>query len=279
VARLFDDANSEYISASISDVSMPITMGAWAKHDGNVSGLILGLLNAGADTDRFWLEMLWSGIMLSTAVVTDNVPTTHKSAAQLVTSGVWSHQLGVFKNLSSRTGYLNGVASAEHTATLNNDPIVNEVVIGRNNKATPNEYLSGSVAEAAIWDVELTQAEIDILVAGYSPLFVHPQNLIFYAPLVASPSRDTNNDVIGGLDLTGTAPENFNHPPIIYPSAQILQFPSGVAGGAINSKTLTDLIAASDKNFHEGVSGTIIEDVYRRRFPVTDTDEYPPGWS
>ena len=61
--------------------------------------------------------------------------------------------------------------------------------------------------------------------AGYSPLFVRPQNLVFYAPLVREAV-----DIVGGVALTPTnSPTISVHPPIIYPSSQILQFPPAAA--------------------------------------------------
>jgi hypothetical protein len=75
--------------------------------------------------------------------------------------------------------------------------------------------MSGSIAEAAIWNVALTDAKVAILAAGFSPLFVDPQSLVAYWPLV----RDTDDDVVGGYDMTAyNTPTVASHPPkIFYP--------------------------------------------------------------
>jgi hypothetical protein len=48
----------------------------------------------------------------------------------------------------------------------------------------PTAYVAGSIAETAIWNVELTAAEIASLAAGFTPDQIRPQSLQFYAPLI-----------------------------------------------------------------------------------------------
>jgi len=82
------------------------------------------------------------------------------------------------------------------------------------------------LAEAGLWDAALTDAEVAILGVGYSPLFVRPQSLVAYWPLV----RDAK-DRVGGYDLTaGGGPVVAAHPRIIYPSPQFV--PRKIAAAA-----------------------------------------------
>ena len=56
-----------------------------------------------------------------------------------------------------------------------------------------------------------------MLARGYSPLFVRPQNLVAYWPLI----RDEDQDRVGGYDMAAyNTPSVAAHPPIIY-SAQL----------------------------------------------------------
>lgn len=58
-------------------------------------------------------------------------------------------------------------------------------------------FFDGAGAEAAIWSVALTAAEIASLAKGFSPRRIRPQSLVFYAPLIRN-----LQDVRRGLALT-----------------------------------------------------------------------------
>jgi len=92
---------------------------------------------------------------------------------------------------------------------------------------------NGYIAEWAKWNVILTAAEAATLGKGYSPLFIRPNSLLAYIPLIGRNSPET--ELIGGLSGTVTGAVNIAHPRIIYPSpAQIRRFGAAAppAGGA-----------------------------------------------
>jgi hypothetical protein len=84
-------------------------------------------------------------------------------------------------------------------------------------------YFKGHLAESAIWAAELTAAEIEQLAAGYSPLCVRPQSLVFYAPLFGRGGAAGNEEEwVGGRTLTqNDSPTVTDHPRIIYPKRHI----------------------------------------------------------
>ena len=70
------------------------------------------------------------------------------------------------------------------------------------------QFLSGTISEAAIWSVALTDAEIASLAKGFSPRRIRPQSLVFYAPLLRN-----LQDLRKGLALTAVnSPTVANHP-------------------------------------------------------------------
>jgi len=88
---------------------------------------------------------------------------------------------------------------------------VNRVSAGCIDRGTPVLFLNGSIAEAAIWNAALTDAEIASLAAGFTPDQIRPQSLQFYAPLV----RDLV-DVRGGRTITNVNSATVaTHPRII----------------------------------------------------------------
>ena len=57
--------------------------------------------------------------------------------------------------------------------------------------------MDGQIAEAAIWNVALTDGEIASLAKGFKPTRIRPQSLVFYAPLIRN-LQDTRK----GMALT-----------------------------------------------------------------------------
>jgi hypothetical protein len=114
-------------------------------------------------------------------------------------TNAWQHGGGVFASTTSRTAYLNGTPGTEETTSVA-DITPTRVSIGVLDETTPADYMDGQIADAAIWNAALTDAEMAALAAGASPLSIRPGNLIFYVPLV----RDNDIDIVGGLPLTAT---------------------------------------------------------------------------
>lgn len=132
----------------------------------------------------------------------------------------WHHGCAVFQSNTVRSAYLDGAAKG--TASAANSPAdLNLVSIGTSRYGTSTEYtFSGYLAEAAIWNVALTDNEVAILGRGYSPLLVRPQSLVAYWPLIGNESPET--DLRGGYNLTVTGATKADHPRIILPAQRRL---------------------------------------------------------
>lgn len=110
-------------------------------------------------------------------------------------TSTWNHAAGVFTS-SLRTAYLNGGSSGTNSTTVTapaglTDPLINinqcVTVVGvPTGHDASNEEVR--LAEAAIWNTELTTAEITSLSKGFSPRLVQPNYLFFYAPLIRTAS-------------------------------------------------------------------------------------------
>jgi hypothetical protein len=139
------------------------------------------------------------------------------------TVNAWHHIAGVWTATNSRAAFLNG--GNKGTDIVDVTPVnLNVTSIGRVGDSTPVDYMDGRIAEVGIWDVALTDAEIAILAAGFSPLFIRPQNLVAYWPLI----RDEDQDRVGGYGFTAyNTPTIGVHPPVIMPSAIHLAYLTG----------------------------------------------------
>ena len=144
--------------------------------------------------------------------------------------GSWTHVCGVVRALDDREFYVNGTSEVSSTTTLNGVTF-NRVAIGVSADSTPYGDANAKIAEVGVWDSELTAGEIAAIGSGCSPLFVQPQNLSYYRRGIRGDdgqlmSNGTSSDTFGD-------PLNSEHPPITYPSAQMLY---SVAAPAVTSR-------------------------------------------
>lgn len=150
-------------------------------------------------------------------------------SAAAMTAGKWFHVGGTWASATSRIAYLDGVAATPETTSKTVSG--NDAAIGYFNDTSPAFPLDGRIMEAGFWggsgtDV-LSAANMATLAAGYSPLFVRPDILKMYLPLVRN-----SNDIVGGVTVVenGT-PTVIQHNSIIYPSApHIITAPAAVGG-------------------------------------------------
>jgi hypothetical protein len=226
MARLFDDANPDaYITTSAVVTSMPLTMAAWFYTDQLTTNQ--SIVTASSEDDNafhgWWLQMRGGEFgdyvaARSYGGGSSRMATTSGGA----TINVWHHACAVFASDVSRSVYIDG--GSKGTDTNSSSPLgVDNIGIGSiyywtgssNDFSSP---MSGRIAEAAVWNAALTDDEVAVLAAGFSPLFVRPQSLVFYVPLVRTVLDRVDNV---GFTTYGT-PTVAAHPPIIHP-AQVHQ--------------------------------------------------------
>ena len=149
------------------------------------------------------------------------------------TNSAWNHCFGSF-DTSNRVVVLNGdwANRGTSTDTLAFNPNNAQMNIGgvRAGGLWQTSRADGYIAEVAMWDVELTQAEVERLAAGLSPLFIRPASLVYYAPMRDWASNNypavVNPSSIALAPLEDAPSSAEIHPPIIYPSNNVLQFPA-----------------------------------------------------
>jgi len=128
-----------------------------------------------------------------------NAQTSSAAFAETTTgfsANVWTAAAAVFASTTSRSVYINGGSKGTNT-TSKAPSAANSIAIGVFNGATNSGPMLGQIAEPAIWNVALTDAEVLSHAAGTSPLQIRPQSLVFYSPLI----RDLI-DVRAGLTIT-----------------------------------------------------------------------------
>ena len=184
------NGTTQYVSAaSAPATAVPMTMACWFNADDITSNHVLIRVSDGGTTNRLLLEANGAQAGDPVRARTGN---QNASSATGFSASTWHHAAGVFTSSTSRRAFIDGVGGTANTGT--------QAVTGLNATRIGNEaasYMNGRIAEAAIWNVDLSDAEIASLATGVRPSLVRPQNLVFYAPLV----RDLV-DYARGITLT-----------------------------------------------------------------------------
>lgn len=204
----FITVNTDYIQyASAAVTAYPFTMSCWMYPDTLTAartGLALGPQNAAAVTQRIGMN---STSAFANSEGTGGVFSATTSVAP--STGQWSHIAGVFASATSRSVFLNGGNKVTDTNSVTFSTAINRTLIGI--RLRSNIYangMDGKIAECAIWDTDLTDAEIESLSKGVRADLIRPQNLAFYAPII----RETI-DVVGALaPTTNGTPAVYQHP-------------------------------------------------------------------
>lgn len=224
MARLFDDASSQYLTRSGAAVTAPpFTMACWFySDDALIEQVLLSLSDTATNTQFFRL-----GLRGDTAGDHAEIQTRSGGTADFVETSTgysvntWHHACGVWTSSASRAVYLDGGGAGTSSASVTPSGLDN-TNIGATVRLNTNQFMSGRVAEAAIWDVALDAAEVAALAKGFSPLLIRPQSLVAYWPLVGNDSPELDRWK-NGYDLTLTnAPTKADHPRIYYPSYDAL---------------------------------------------------------
>ncbi|MBA4019204.1 MAG: hypothetical protein C0483_18720 [Pirellula sp.] len=141
----------------------------------------------------------------------------------------WQHALVVSASTTDHRIYLNGASKGTGT-TLQGFSVAG-INFG---------FTSGAVqyAEIAAWNVALNDDEALALAAGYSPMAVRKNGVVFYMPLIREQKEKR------GLTVTvnTSSPTVYDHPRILYPRKRLVMHaipPVVVARSAINVLSLT----------------------------------------
>ncbi len=125
----------------------------------------------------------------------------------------WQHWAGTFAADGTVEFFLNGVWVNNQGGAGATAETLDIVVIGSGAGSEGfNSYFDGQIAEAAVYNVILTAAEMLQLAAGFSPRFVRPQSLVCYYPLI----REIHDYGPQGATLTNDGTTVFPHPRVIY---------------------------------------------------------------
>lgn len=249
MARLFNDAVSDFLkNTSAVVVATPLTLAAWFYSDDATANQTLISLGDTA-TNNNYFRLAIAGAVAGDPVRAQAEYAAGPSQADSTTgysANTWHHACAVFASDLSKAAYIDG-GSKGTNATLAAPSSIDATAIGRLEKATPAQYMSGRIAYPAIWAAALTDAEVSVL-RFVRPCYVRPASLIAYWPLYGRISPEI--DVWGNFNMTVTGAVAADHPKLIMRfinSGRFLAQPAGPGGRTTRN---------TDEYFHGVKHGT-----------------------
>lgn len=184
--RNFNGTNQWLNAGSAIVTTQPFTVSVWFNLTNTTATQVLWSSGVASNQNRYGLSA--AGAVAGDPVRAYSVNTAASlgvaSSSVGYSANTWQHAAGVFAGNSSRTVYLNGGnAGSDSTAIGAGTPT--ETFIGvQSVNGTRQNYVSGDIAEVAVWSVALDAAEIASLAKGFKPTLIRPQSLVSYTPLV-----------------------------------------------------------------------------------------------
>lgn len=207
------DGTGDYLRISTTSIltAPPITMACWFNAD-NITAHqpLMEMFDGSGGFNAFRLGA--RGELGGDPIVaeTQNFLTVERASSGIgYSAGTWQHACGVWAASNDRRAYLNGAAKGVNVVNVVDPPGLDLLQIGA--IATPTSLVSGLIAQAAIWNVALDDAEVGALGMRTPPRSVRPDALVFLLPMSGahSPQFDeiarhalivNGNPVSGGSD-------------------------------------------------------------------------------
>ena len=232
MAREFARATEEYLTVASTPVTaVPLTLAAWFNATDITTAHPLMYVGNSGDWQRF--EVAAGGHVGGDPIyaLTNDGASSFAVSTTGYSANTWHHACGVFAATNDRRAFIDGGSRGNEATNRTPGGLDFMDLAASNGKMGTGlaSYLNGLLAEAAIWNAALTDAEVAILATGVRPWQVRPQNIVAYWPCV----RDQDYDLVGGYDMTPlNTPTIAAHVPVIY-GATLSRLGEG-AGGPTN---------------------------------------------
>lgn len=171
--RAFVSASSQYAQRTYTPSSVE-TYAAWVRFPSSSGGTLVATTR-GAGMDNHYRLIAAAP---SIAYASERAGPSYESTTNITrATNVWFHVVGIFRNNNYRLVYVDGVPAASNTTSVTPTSI-DEAWLGRIQTSSGNYYATADIAEAAIWNVELTAAEVKQLAAdGQFARRTHPSKI------------------------------------------------------------------------------------------------------
>ncbi len=243
MARLFDNANTEYLSITDAPkTAQPFTVAGWFYPDDVTNVLTLWSVGDISAADSYW-RLEARGNQSDRLTYAFQAPGESQVAAVPTGSyliNTWHHAVAIEVATNSHKCILDGdlgdIGSDGNTRIPTG---IDTTRLGYQADSGPANAMSGALAEWAMWNVALSNEEISILALGVSPLLVRPNELLAYWPMIGG-NLTTEPDIVGGFNLAESASygtRNGAHSRVFNPAATPFQFAAAAAAGELAQRS------------------------------------------
>lgn len=212
---------------------VPLTMACWFNMDNITAAHALIWIGDGGSTNRYITLIAAgnvSGDPVRLFIHSHGAGTNIADSTTGYSGSTWHHAAGVVVSMTEAYAFIDGGSKGSDNGGSPNDPFAwDRTTIGYIDDSTPGSNADGDIAEAAIWDTNLSDAEIAWLATGASPLSLTHRlaNLVMYKPLIAGTNNEFYN--IGGTFTEQGTPSYVAHAPVMYPTAAQIFAPIAAA--------------------------------------------------
>lgn len=266
MSRLFDDGSSEHLQIEQAIIAAyPYAMACWFQADDDTA--VLTLMWVGDKDSETYFSALYAdgGIggdpvgFLTKQYGESNAPYITTTAG--FTANSWHHAASISLSTTERHVYIDGSNKASNTDAVGAMANHDRVAIGAMRDSSPGGYMSGMIAEAAIWNLTdwgvndaAREANFEKALAsmakGFSPS-CFPLGLVAHWPLIRG-----LNDKVGGFNLAATGTVVSTQPKIFN-----LINPLFISKGLIvlAGTSTENLTAISSLNVDTGLGSSVVE--------------------
>lgn len=224
-------STSNYFSSATPITNEPFTVACWfyPTSDNNVVSY-LAHFNIGGTNANGWALRVDFNIANNPLVAYKILGGTSSASSvySVIDLNAWNFGAGIYSSDDSRIGYCNGTLGSESTSTVS-DASVTQLFAGCGRTvSTGNPFgpFPGYIAELVVWNVVLTEAELDNIYENKeSPLLTRPGNIVSYTDFVDAREVDQFRGSVWTENGTVSVQ---THPPLVYPKRSKAVTPSAI---------------------------------------------------
>ena len=183
------------------------------------------------------------------------------------TQDQWYHVAYVARTNTDRSTFVDG-ANEDGNNSDHTPANLDSISIGWEGDSSPGDAFMGDLADAAVWDTDLDDADLLELASGADPRSVRSENLVFYAPMIGRDSPEM--ELIAGRNLTVVGAVVADNPPSRKIRRKSVLAPIvAVAGGDLAPIIITEVIMGRMYAVvFEEVAATAAQDVFEINAPA-----------
>lgn len=210
MARLFTANTDYFVLGSALVTSVPLSMACWiycttlpTSHGDEYTLVQISDSSGAGKFDSWYIRIDDSSGKNRPQAIMRNGALNNALCSAEISVNTWHHICGVWAATDSGAIYLDGGNKATDSTNVTGITGLDSTQLGRVDLGTfQDDYFDGRMAEAAIWDVALTDEQVAALAAGASPMHVSPSAPVGYWPLYASQTGNAIDYSGNGNDLT-----------------------------------------------------------------------------